>query len=251
MLQQTQVARVLEPYRAWMARWPRVEDLARASRAEVIRAWAGLGYNRRAVSLHEAARRIAAEGRFPTTIEELVALPGVGRYTARAIACFAFGQPVAPVDTNVGRVVARCWFGTDRPPPRGGGELLAAADRLLAVRPRETALALMDLGALLCRPKPRCHGCPLAGRCRWRTGGYPQTEPRQRSTSPFERTGRFARGRLLALLRHRGSLALEEAAAALPDFHRPNARLYLDALVRDGLAEAAGPEWRLPGLTEG
>jgi A/G-specific adenine glycosylase len=140
MLQQTQVDRVIPRWRDWLERWPTVEDLALASPAEVIRAWQGLGYNRRALSLHRAARRIADDG-WPSDLEEL---PGVGPYTAAAIRCFALGESVLPVDVNVDRVRRRT--GVDFTP--------AAAQ------------ALMDLGATICLARiPRCEACPLATEC--------------------------------------------------------------------------------------
>jgi A/G-specific adenine glycosylase len=140
MLQQTQVARVVPRYLAWLERWPTVEALAAAPLAEVIQEWQGLGYNRRAVNLHRAAKRVTAEG-WP---DDLTELPGVGRYTADAVARFAFGAPVLPVDTNVRRVQERT------------GETFSPA----------CAHALMDLGATVCLARvPRCGICPLAERC--------------------------------------------------------------------------------------
>jgi A/G-specific adenine glycosylase len=253
MLQQTQVARVLPAYVAWVARWPSAQALAAASRAEVLRAWAGLGYNRRAVALHEAARAIAAAGTFPDQVEALQRLPGVGPYTARAVACFAFGTPVMPVDTNVGRVLARHIFGHESARVLGRRPFLQAADGWLrsAAEPREAALAVMDLGALVCRPTPHCDLCPVSAHCRWQAAGCPPEPNRARSEPPFERTVRYARGRLLALLRERGRVTAEEASLTLPPWHRPRASAYLDALVRDGLAEPDGSGWRLPELTEG
>src|SRR5205823_7943583 len=140
MLQQTQVERVVPRWHAWLARWPTVEALAAASPADVIREWQGLGYNRRALSLHRAARQVAAGG-WP---DDLTELPGVGRYTADAVACFAFGRDVLPVDVNVRRVSERT-----------GHEFSAAA-----------AQALMDLGKSVCLARvPRCGACPLAAAC--------------------------------------------------------------------------------------
>jgi len=168
MLQQTQVSRVVPRYLAWLARWPTVEALAEAPLAEVIREWQGLGYNRRAVNLHRAAQRIAANG-WP---EDLTALPGVGTYTADAVARFALDRPVLPVDTNVRRVLERT-----------GGEFGAAS-----------AHALMDLGATICLARvPRCGQCPLADGCPSRGTRY---EP-LRKQSRFE--GSFRQRRATAL----------------------------------------------------
>jgi A/G-specific adenine glycosylase len=168
MLQQTQVVRVMPRYLEWLERWPTTEALATASRAEVIRAWQGLGYNRRAVNLHRAAKQIAAEG-WPG---DLTALPGVGRYTALAIRRFAFGEPVLPEDTNVRRVRERTGarFGPD------------------------CAQALMDLGATVCLARvPRCDVCPLAADCPSRGRRYAPL----RKQSPFEGSSRQRRASTL------------------------------------------------------
>ena len=174
MLQQTQVARVVPRYLAWLVRWPTVEALAAASTADVIREWQGLGYNRRALNLHRAARRVAADG-WPGDLTEL---PGVGRYTADAVRRFAFDHPVLPVDTNVRRVLERT-----------GGEFSA-----------ECAHALMDLGATVCLARiPRCQACPLARRCPSRGRRF---EP-QRRQSRFEGSFRQRRARTLRLIAER------------------------------------------------
>ncbi|MBA3364921.1 MAG: A/G-specific adenine glycosylase [Actinobacteria bacterium] len=171
MLQQTQVERVIPRYRAWLERWPTARALAEASAADAIRAWQGLGYNRRALNLHRAARRIAASG-WPA---DLTDLPGVGRYTADAVSCFAFGEPVLPVDTNVRRVQERA------------GKVFAAT----------CAQALMDLGATVCLARiPRCDICPLATRCPSRGRRY---EP-LRKQSRFEGSFRQRRARALRLV---------------------------------------------------
>jgi A/G-specific adenine glycosylase len=171
MLQQTQVGRVLPRYVEWLERWPTVEALAAAPLAEVIRAWQGLGYNRRAVSLHRAAARIAAEG-WP---DDLTELPGVGRYTADAVACHGFGRAVLPGDVNVRRVQERTGVSFDH----------------------ECAQALMDLGATVCLARvPRCGACPLAARCPSRGRRF---EPARRQTA-FEGSFRQRRGRTLQLV---------------------------------------------------
>jgi A/G-specific adenine glycosylase len=194
MLQQTQVARVVPHYLEWLARWPSVEGLAAASRADVVRAWQGLGYNRRAVSLHLAAVQIAQSG-WP---DDLTALPGVGRYTADAIGCFAFGREVLPRDVNVVRVLER-----------SGMRFGSAA-----------AQALMDLGATVCLARvPRCDACPLAEACPSRGQRY---EP-ARKQGPFE--GSFRQRRAQAL---RAALAGEE----------PDDDAAVAALRRDGLLPA-------------
>jgi A/G-specific adenine glycosylase len=194
MLQQTQVARVLERWPQWMRRWPTPEALARADRAEVVRAWSGLGYNRRAVSLHRAAAAIAAGG-WPADLTEL---PGVGRYTADAVARFALGQAVLPVDVNVGRVL----------------------ERTRAVFDPAAAEALMDLGATVCIARvPRCGVCPLAALCPSRG----QTFAPLRRQSAFE--GSF---------RQRRAQTLRALTDGRPDPHatEPEVRASLE---RDGL----------------
>jgi A/G-specific adenine glycosylase len=187
MLQQTQVERVVPRYLAWLERWPTFEALAAASAADVIRAWQGLGYNRRALNLHRAAREVAAHG-WPN---DLTTLPGVGAYTAAAIGCFAFGRDVLPVDTNVQRVRERTGrdFGAN------------------------CAQALMDLGATVClRRVPRCDRCPLAGACPSRGRRY---EP-LRKQSRFEGSFRQRRAATLRLVseRPRGRADLDAAAVA-------------------------------------
>ena len=175
MLQQTQVARVIPRYIAWLERWPTVDALAAASASDVIRAWQGLGYNRRAVNLHRAVKQIAAHG-WPRELSEL---PGVGRYTAQAIRRFAFGEPVLPEDTNVRRVRERT--GADFGP--------------------DSAQALMDLGATVCIARiPRCEVCPLAGDCPSRGRRY---EP-LRKQSRFDGSFRQRRAKTLRLVATRG-----------------------------------------------
>ena len=171
MLQQTQVSRVVPRYLEWLERWPTVEALAAASPAEAIRAWQGLGYNRRGLNLHRAARVVAEHG-WP---DDLTELPGVGPYTAAAIGNFAFGRPVLPVDVNVGRVLERSG-GTFGP---------------------EAAQALFDLGATVCLARvPRCGDCPLAAACPSRGRTY---EP-ARKQGPFEGSFRQRRARVLRLV---------------------------------------------------
>jgi A/G-specific adenine glycosylase len=208
MLQQTQVARVLPRYLAFLARWPTVESLAAATPGDVIREWQGLGYNRRALNLHRAARKIAANG-WP---EDLTELPGVGRYTADAVARFALDRPVLPVDTNVRRVLERT-----------GGDFRPAS-----------AHALMDLGAQICLARiPRCHACPLAEVCPSRGRRY---EP-QRKQSRFEGSFRQRRARMLTLVaeRPRRQSSLDRDA--------------IESLAADGLVEVRRGLVNLPGAS--
>jgi A/G-specific adenine glycosylase len=180
MLQQTQVARVLERYPAWLERWPTPSALAAASAADVLRAWAGLGYNRRALGLQNTARRVVELGEFPREIAELERLPGIGPYTARAIACFAFGAQVTAQDTNVRRVLERSLGTPDVLPPPG--------------RAWDWNQALFDLGAQVCLARvPRCERCPLADACPARG----QTFAPQRRQSRFEGSRRQRRAALV------------------------------------------------------
>lgn len=204
MLQQTQAARVVAPWRAFLVRFPTPAACAEASLAEVVTAWRGLGYHRRAKMLHEAARVIVADfaGEVPRRVEELRSLPGVGEYTAHAVASFAFGEAVAVLDTNVGRVLARAL--ANRRLTRS--EARELAQRLL---PRTASArfnqAMLDLGAQYCRSSPRCGECPMANRCAWRSEGgedpAPSSAAVSRAQAPFEGSSRQLRGRVLEALR--------------------------------------------------
>jgi A/G-specific adenine glycosylase len=244
MLQQTQAARVVGPYGRFLDRFPTPAACAAASPAEVLRCWAGLGYNRRALALQRAAVRIVDEhgGQVPSDVAALEGLPGVGAYTARAVLCFAFGQPVGVVDTNVRRVLQRAWLGRAVPPRT----LQAEADRLVpAERAWDYHQALMDLGAQTCTSRrPRCAACPLAGLCRWRAAGHRGPDPGggMARQGPFEGSDRQGRGRLVAALRQGPVPAGAWAeAAGWPDEPDRAARIAA-RLIRDGLAEldAAG-----------
>jgi A/G-specific adenine glycosylase len=249
MLQQTQVDRVLPYYAAWLERWPTFGALAEASPAEVIRAWRGLGYNRRALNLHRLAVlvRDAHEGRFPEGEAALRALPGVGPYTASAILCFARDETVPVADTNIARVVARTLLGLATQRDAGAGELAAAMrDLLPSNNARGHNLALMDFGALVCTARmPACESCPVRGRCAWRAAGYPAAMASARPAPRFETTARFARGRIIDLLRD-GPLGTEALASSLPDSHARRLADYLAALQRDGMVVPAGDGWSLP-----
>jgi A/G-specific adenine glycosylase len=233
MLQQTQVARVVPYYEAFLTRFPDEAALAAAPAAEVLRAWSGLGYNRRALALRRAAAVVAAEG-WPREVDGLRALPGIGPYTAAAVASFAFDAHVAAVDTNVRRVIERL----DRR-VRAATALAQRAARLL---PRGRAAdwnqALMELGATLCTARaPACEACP-ARSCRSR--GRPLAAPARRATATqrFEDSDRFVRGRIVAAL---------AAGDGLPNGF-PTERLAraLAGLERDGLVVRDGETVRLP-----
>ncbi len=200
LAQQTQAARAAAAYPRFLERFPSVAQLAAASPAEVLRAWQGLGYNRRALALRATAQAVVARGGWPETVAGLAELPGVGPYTARAVACFAFGQDVAPVDTNVARVLVRSLAGAD-PSSLGPAARQGLADTALpAGQAWEWSSALMDLGAAHCRPEPRCEGCPVAARCRWRALGPAAPPPRPRAQAPFAASDRRWRGAVVRAL---------------------------------------------------
>ncbi|HEU4946855.1 MAG TPA: A/G-specific adenine glycosylase [Kribbella sp.] len=252
MLQQTPVARVLPAYEVWLERWPEPVDLAAEPPGEAVRAWGRLGYPRRALRLHSAARTIVErhDGVVPDDHAALLALPGVGTYTAAAIASFAFGQRHAVVDTNVRRVFARALTGAAQP-----GTTATAADLRLAVSalPDDAptaatwAVATMELGALVCTARtPRCTDCPIRGHCAWSLAGSPPYDGPPRRGQSYEGTDRQVRGRLLAVLRAAaGPVPKSDLDACWPDpVQRERA---LDGLVADGLVDPLPrARYRLP-----
>jgi A/G-specific adenine glycosylase len=210
MLQQTPVARVLPVWHEWLQRWPTPIDLAAEPPGEVVRAWGRLGYPRRALRLHQAASAIRDEhaGEVPSTHAELLALPGVGDYTAAAVASFAFGSRHAVVDTNVRRVFARAVSGLPQAAPavtRAELKLAGGLVPLDAATAATWAVAVMELGALVCTARrPVCAACPLAGQCAWRLAGSPPPDEASkagRRSQPWQGTDRQVRGRLLAVVR--------------------------------------------------
>ena len=252
MLQQTQVERVRPYYLAWLERWPTVAALAAASPSDAIRAWSGLGYNRRALNLHRAAVAIVDRhySVVPLSREALRALPGVGAYTAAAVASFAASNRVAVVDTNIGRVVARSVLGAENAAATTVSALNAAAEALLpqdGEEARRHNLALMDLGALVCRSRaPICEACPFAKACAWRAAGSPSRQANSTRAPAFQTTARFARGRIIAALSAQPSATEAALAEALPHGHRKSLPAYLAALESEGLIERHGAHWRLP-----
>ncbi|MFG3513873.1 HhH-GPD family protein [Streptomyces bobili] len=252
MLQQTPVSRVLPVYEQWLARWPRPADLAAEAPGEAVRAWGRLGYPRRALRLHGAAVAITERhaGDVPADHAQLLALPGIGEYTAAAVASFAYGQRHAVLDTNVRRVFARAVTGVQYPP-----NATTAAERKLAraLLPEDEkvaarwAAASMELGALVCTARNEtCHRCPIAARCAWRLAGKPEHDGPARRGQTYAGTDRQVRGKLLAVLRE----ALTPVPQAELDrvWHEPVQRARaLDGLVADGLVEPlAGGLYRLP-----
>ena len=206
MAQQTQAARAGASWISFMAAFPTVRALAEAQPADVLRAWQGLGYNRRALNLWRAARLIVDrhEGSVPSDVPALEALPGVGPYTARAVAAIAFGRPVGAVDTNVRRVLSRLLWGEAVPRAR---QVQLAADRAVPPdRPGAWTHALMDVGARYCRPvRPDCPGCPVRAWCRYaaseRDGTRPASPRSRMPAAPFATTSRWLRGRIVERLR--------------------------------------------------
>ncbi|WP_407320695.1 A/G-specific adenine glycosylase [Isoptericola halotolerans] len=242
MLQQTPVVRVEPVWREWMERWPTPADLAAAPTADVLRAWGRLGYPRRALRLADCARAVVEghDGLVPSDEVSLLALPGVGEYTAAAVRAFAFGRRAVVVDTNVRRVQARAVTGVALPAPS-----YTAAERRLAtsLAPDDDATASawaaasMELGALVCTARaPRCEACPLRSTCAWRLAGFPADEhAARRRTQAWEGTDRQVRGRVMAALR---GADVPVPRALLTDAGPP-AQLdrCLAGLVEDGLAE--------------
>jgi A/G-specific adenine glycosylase len=253
MLQQTPVARVLPAYEAWLARWPTPADLAAAPAGEAVRMWGRLGYPRRALRLHEAAVAIAERhgGVVPAELAELLALPGVGAYTARAVASFAYGRRHPVVDTNVRRVVARAVQGQGDAGPPATARDLAAVAALLPAEPARAArfgVAVMELGALVCTARaPRCGRCPVRNRCRWRAAGCPPYEGPARPVQSFAGTDRQVRGLLLGVLRASDTPVPAAALDAVWSDPVQRARA-LDGLVADGLVDPLPTgRYALPG----
>ncbi|WP_441294390.1 A/G-specific adenine glycosylase [Curtobacterium sp. MCBA15_009] len=253
MLQQTQVARVVPRLEAWLTRWPTPADLAASPPADAVRAWDRLGYPRRALALHAAATAIAERhgNVVPRDVEALLALPGIGDYTARAVAVFAYGDRHPVVDVNVRRVLKRALLGEGDPGPAKAGvdlplmESVLPADRDAAAA---TNAAVMELGALVCVARaPACDACPIADRCAWRAAGYPEHEgPRAPKQARFAGSDRQVRGLIMAELRASDvPVTRSEIEPVWPDAAQRDRALA--SLVRDGLAvgdDASG--YRLP-----
>ena len=249
MLQQTPTSRVLGPWRRFVDSFPTATACAEASLADVLRHWDGLGYPRRAKALHETARRIRDDfaGEVPSEVIALRSLPGVGEYTAHAVASFAFGRPVAVLDTNVGRVLARALENRSL----GSRD---ARDVARALLPRRDVASfnqsMLDLGAQFCRSAPRCAQCPVAKVCRWRREGGDDPAPGSaavsRRQSPFEGSDRQIRGRVLAELLSGGRAGVG-LRASLVDVEVSRYESILEGLVADGLVERRGRWLHLTG----
>jgi A/G-specific adenine glycosylase len=252
MLQQTPVSRVIPAHRAWLERWPAPAALAADAPGEAVRQWGRLGYPRRALRLHETARIVTERhgGVIPADHDTLLTLPGIGAYTAAAVAVFAFGGRHAVLDTNVRRVLGRLASGRQFPGAQPSAAEYRLAEELLPADPKIAAtwsVAVMELGALTCTAaRPRCGECPVAGQCTWLAAGQPPSAGR-RPGQRYEGTDRQCRGRLLALLRESPlPVSQEHLDIAWPDaIQRGRA---LDGLVADGLVDPL-PDGRfaLPG----
>lgn len=251
MLQQTPVARVIPHLEAWLTRWPTPADLAAAAPAAAVTQWANLGYPRRALWLHRAAVEICDrhDGIVPRDVDALLALTGIGDYTARAVAVFAYGDRHPVVDTNTRRVLARAVAGLAQPGPPGKGDLARMSAELPSDVDEAAVVnaAAMELGALVCTARgPKCDVCPLAAQCAWRAAGYPASEDRRRRQATYEGSDRQARGAVLKVLRDADPAAvrLDDVVPEWPDAAQRDRAI--DSLIADGLAEAADGALFLP-----
>ncbi|WP_439384119.1 A/G-specific adenine glycosylase [Amycolatopsis lexingtonensis] len=242
MLQQTPVVRVQPIWHEWMARWPVPSALAASTQGEVVRAWGKLGYPRRALRLHEAAGVIARDHGdvVPSDVDTLLALPGIGAYTARAVAAFAYGRRAPVVDTNVRRVVARAVHGAGDAGPASNTRDMADVEALLPAEDAPAAkfsAAIMELGALICTARaPKCADCPIYDECAWQLAGRPEYAGPAKPVQKFAGTDRQVRGRLLDVLR--GSEGPVEKAKLDLVWHDAGQRdRCLDSLLVDGLLE--------------
>lgn len=252
MAQQTQIERAGVAWAQWLERWPTPAHLAAAPQAEVLKAWGRLGYPRRALAIHAAATAIVERhgGEVPDDHEALLALPGVGHYTAAAVASFAYGMRVPVVDTNVRRVLARAVLGQAEaaaPSARRDAETMNAILPADPAEARVTNAAVMELGALLCTPRsPGCDICPIRHVCAWRAAGYPVYDGPRRAAQPrFDGSDRQLRGRVMAILRETDT-AVPRAAFAEVDPDPRRVDRILAGLAHDGLAVSSAGDWSLP-----
>lgn len=251
MLQQTPVSRVIPRLEEWLTRWPTPAALAAVPPGEAVRAWQSLGYPRRALWLHAAAVAITEQhdGVVPEDVDALLALPGIGDYTARAVAVFAYGNRHPVVDTNIRRVIARAIDGQAEPGPPGKRDLSAMEALLPEDRPAAAAFnaGMMELGAIVCVARsPRCDVCPVASRCAWRQAGYPAYDgPKKAVQKRYEGSDRQVRGRILAELRASHiPVTAAELENVWPDAAQRDRALA--GLLADGLAVAAEGGYTLP-----
>lgn len=251
MLQQTPVSRVVPHLEAWLARWPTPAALAADAPAEAVRQWANLGYPRRALWLHSAAIQIRDQygGVVPRDVDALLSLTGIGDYTARAVAAFAYGDRHPVVDTNTRRVLARALDGRSQPGAPARWDL-AVMERILPKGRAEAAVvnaATMELGATVCTSRtPRCDACPIAHKCAWRAAGYPDTGDSRRKQARYDGSDRQARGAVLKALRDAAAIGIrsDELLVHWPD--RPQRDRAITSLADDGLIELVDGTARLP-----
>ncbi|GAB2582629.1 adenine glycosylase [Paractinoplanes abujensis] len=247
MLQQTPVVRVEPAWRSWMTRWPTPADLAADPPSEAIRMWGRLGYPRRAMRLHACAVAMVErhDGQVPSDLDQLLALPGVGTYTGRAVATFAYGQRHPVVDTNVRRVVSRAVEGKpDAGPTTTAADLVAMAELLPdePARAARASIAFMELGALVCVARsPHCPECPFEAVCAWRRNGSPALEGPSRKPQRYAGTDRQVRGLLLEVLRHATGPVPRQRLDGVWNDDVQRARA-LAGLVEDGLVEPLGED---------
>ena len=244
MSQQTPMSRVIGPWHEWMNRWPTPDDLAEEDSGEAVAAWGRLGYPRRALRLHSCAVTIATEhdGVVPNSYDELVALPGIGDYTASAVVSFAFGGRATVLDTNVRRLIARAESGIANCPTSVTRAERVVADALVPdedVRAAKWAVASMELGALVCTARsPQCEVCPIRDGCRWVIDGRPDNAPARRG-QPWKGTDRQCRGVIMDVVRNspRG-VKVQMALSAWPELDQ--ASRCLESLLDDGLVHRRG-----------
>jgi A/G-specific adenine glycosylase len=251
MLQQTPVTRVIPHLEAWLARWPTPVALAAAAPADAVRQWANLGYPRRALWLHRAAVEIRDRhaGVVPRDVEALLSLTGIGDYTARAVAVFAYGDRHPVVDTNTRRVIARAIDGQAQPGPPARGDL-AAMDALLPADDAGAAIvnaAMMELGATVCIARtPRCDACPVAHACAWRSAGHPDTGDFRRRQARYDGSDRQARGAVMKALRDADASGIRSDDLIADWADRPQRDRAIVSLADDGLIELIDGRARLP-----
>jgi A/G-specific adenine glycosylase len=252
MLQQTPVVRVVPRLEEWLERWPTPADLAASSPGDAVRAWASLGYPRRALNLHAAAVAITERhgGVVPEDVPSLLALPGIGDYTARAVAVFAYGHRHPVVDVNIRRVIARAVLGQGEPGPAAKRDL-ADMEAILpedVTDARRANAAIMELGAVVCTARsPRCDVCPIADQCAWRSAGYPAFEGKRAAVQKkFAGSDRQVRGLILAELRA-SDIPVTAAEIALVWAIEEQRERALAGLLADGLVVEAVGAYELPG----
>ena len=248
MLQQTQVDRVLPKWLTWMDIWPTPQALAQAPLSDVLRAWQGLGYPRRAMRLHTCAQRIVSEfgGVVPSTQSQLLSLPGVGHYTAAAIAAFAFQQPTVVLDTNIRRVIVRAWTAQALPTTHlTQREVAFASDLVREHDGAQWSAAVMELGALICTSRaPKCDQCPIQASCAWLAAGQPDNAPVRRKQPTFAGSDRQARGVLLRTVSEAHVAPVSAIESAWADaLQREKA---MTSLINDGLVIRVDQGYCLP-----